>query len=375
MYRTLLLSSCLALALPLSAQSVRVVPGGSGEWAIASAGSDGNRAMIGVSTSSGSRRDTLGVLISSLSSGGPAEKAGLTEGDRIQSINGVSLRVSRDDAGDDEMGGIMQRRLTRELGKAKAGDEVTLQVWHDGASKSYKVKTVVADELNRPSASAIKRDERAVLGINFSITGSKRDTMGVFVTSVSEDGPAEKAGIMEGDRIAAINGVSLKMSKDDLEDSWVASSRLSRLSREVGKGKPGDVVELTVVSGGRARPVKVTLAKASSLKEGGSSGFMFLRSPEAPMAPMAPMPPMSGMTFTVPTPPSAPHAPSIQYRSFDGDAAVIQLQMDGVRKTIEQTLRSELPKARIEMQRSMESARKQLQDMRVTYSRTRTVRM
>ena len=33
----------------------------------------------------------------------------------------------------------------KEAGKVKAGDEVNLQVWHDGASKSYKVKTVAAE--------------------------------------------------------------------------------------------------------------------------------------------------------------------------------------------------------------------------------------
>jgi len=200
--------------------------------------------------------------VSAVTEGGPAEKAGLTEGDRIQSINAVSLRVSRDDAGDDEMGGIMQRRLSRELGKVKAGDEVTLQVWHDGGSKSYKIKTVAADELSPRRRAA---DERAVIGIGFSLTGSKRDTAGVFVNSVTEDGPAEKAGIIEGDRIAAVNGVSLKVPKDDLEDGWASSSRLNRLSREVAKAKPGDVLELTVVSGGRARAVKVTTVKASSL--------------------------------------------------------------------------------------------------------------
>src|SRR5450830_364911 len=257
MRRTLLVVSSLATlgTAPVAAQSVRVISPGPNRIVLANAEDDG-RAMIGVSTSSGSKRDTLGVLVSSLTASGPAEKAGLSEGDRIQSINGVSLRVGREDAGDGEMGGIMQRRLTRELGKAKGGDEVTLQVWHDGASKSYKVKTMAADELS-PSRRKISSDDRAVIGIGFGLTGSKRDTAGVFVNSVTENGPAEKAGIVEGDRIAAINGVALKMSKDDLEDGWVANSRLNRLSREVAKAKPGDVLELTVVSGGRARAVKV----------------------------------------------------------------------------------------------------------------------
>lgn len=373
MRRTLLVVSSLATlgTAPVAAQSVRVISPGPNRIVLANTEDDG-RAMIGVSTSSGSKRDTLGVLVSSLTANGPAEKAGLSEGDRIQSINGVSLRVGREDAGDGEMGGIMQRRLTRELGKVKAGDEVTLQVWHDGASRNYKVKTIAADELN-PARRKISSDDRAVIGIGFGLTGSKRDTAGVFVNSVSEDGPAEKAGIVEGDRIAAINGVSLKLSKDDLEDGWVANSRLNRLSREVAKAKPGDVLELTVVSGGRARAVKVATVKASSLKGYDGGGFTIFRSPEGAMTPMPPMPPMPGM---VPHASTAPRAPMVRWRTFD-DAdigAEVRIELDGVRQEIERVMRDELPRVKAEMRLGLEQARKQLQAARITM-RTGTVRM
>jgi S1-C subfamily serine protease len=381
MRRTLLVAGTLAavvtapLIAPVAAQSVHITSPAQNRIVLTHMEDDG-RAMIGVSTSSGGKRDTLGVLVSAVTEGGPAEKAGLTEGDRIQSINAVSLRVSRDDAGDDEMGGIMQRRLSRELGKVKAGDEVTLQVWHDGGSKSYKIKTVAADELSPRRRAA---DERAVIGIGFSLTGSKRDTAGVFVNSVTEDGPAEKAGIIEGDRIAAVNGVSLKVPKDDLEDGWASSSRLNRLSREVAKAKPGDVLELTVVSGGRARAVKVTTVKASSLKGANEGGFTFFRSPEggmaalAPMPPMPPMPPMAGM---VTRPPKAPQPPTVRYRSFDDAAGDfnVRVEMDGVRREIERVMREELPRAQVEMRQGLEQARKELQAARMKV-RTGTVRM
>jgi hypothetical protein len=246
-------------------------------------------------------------------------------------------------------------------------------VWHDGASKSYKVKTVAADELNpvRRKASA---DDRAVIGIGFGLTGSRRDTAGVFVNSVTEDGPAEKAGIVEGDRIAAVNGVSLKMSKDDLEDGWMANSRLNRLSREVTKAKPGDVLELTVVSGGRARAVKVTTAKASSLKGYDEGGFTYFRSPGAAIAPMPPMPPMPGMA---PHAPTAPRAPMVRWRSFDdADAGVdVRIEMDGVRREIERALRDELPRAKVEMRQGLEQARKELQAVRMKVRTGGTVSM
>ena len=361
-------------AAPLAAQQVRVYT--NADRRMAEAG--GDRAMIGVSTASGSKRDTLGVLVSSVTEGGPAEKAGFSEGDRIQSINGVSLRVNREDAGDDEMSGIMQRRLTRELGKVKAGDEVTLQVWHDGASRSCKLKTVAADELYKPAMARTANEDRAVLGIGFGLTGSKRDTAGVFVNSVTEDGPAEKAGIVEGDRIAAINGVSLRQSKDDIEDGWIANSRLNRLTREMQKVKAGDAVELTVISGGRARQVKVTSAKASTLKKEGGRSFTIFRSPDAPMAPMAPMPPMSFAVPAVPKAPAAPRAPRapvIRYYDLDGNESAVHLQLDDVRAEVERTLKLEMPRVRYETQRALDAVRRGLEEVRLTGRAGRTIRM
>lgn len=108
---------------------------------------DSDRAMLGIATGSSGRRDTLGLFIESITDGSPADKAGLEEGNRIASINGVNLKVAKEDAGEPDMAGAMTNRLIREMRKIKAGDEVTLQVWADGHYKTVKVKTVAAKEL------------------------------------------------------------------------------------------------------------------------------------------------------------------------------------------------------------------------------------
>jgi len=46
--------------------------------------------------------------------------------------------------------------------------------------------------------------KRAALGLQLSPTGTARDTLGVFVSSVTPKGPAENAGIIEGDRIVSV---------------------------------------------------------------------------------------------------------------------------------------------------------------------------
>ena len=64
----------------------------------------------------GTRRDTLGVLVSSVASGSPADQAGLQQRERIAEVNGMSLRVSRrEDVGSKDAEDLVFRRLAREL--------------------------------------------------------------------------------------------------------------------------------------------------------------------------------------------------------------------------------------------------------------------
>jgi predicted metalloprotease with PDZ domain len=271
-------------------------------WTIG--GDDEDRAVLGVGTSSGGERDTLGLLITSITSGGPAEQAGLEEGNRIAAINGVKLALSSADAGEPDMSGILSRRLTRELRKVKPGDNVELRVYDDGQFRTVRVKTIAAADLpSRRRITQIDLDDRPVLGLGLGTSGSKRDTIGIFVSSVMESGPAEKAGIYEGDRIAAINGVDVRVRSEDAGDAQIAGSRIQRFRREIAKAKPGDNVELRVWSDGGYKTVRVTLGKASDFRNtrrGMSFHFdgddiAFPRVHVAPMAPMPPMPPMGPM--------------------------------------------------------------------------------
>lgn len=166
--------------------------------------------MIGVTTVGASdRADTLGLRIESVEKGSPAEKAGLKPGDRLQSVNGLNLRADRADAGQDDYAGVLNRRLQREVQRTKTGESIELRVLSGGATKTVRVTPVKGSEfLEAEEGGMLWRTEsgdRAVLGITITSTGTSRDTLGIFVQAVTKDGPAEKAGIFEGDRIAAIN--------------------------------------------------------------------------------------------------------------------------------------------------------------------------
>jgi len=123
--------------------------------------------------------------------------------------------------------------------------------------------------------------KRAALGLQLSPTGSMRDTIGVFVARVTPKGPAENAGIIEGDRIVSINGVDLRVNSADAGDSYASDLPTRRLMREVGKITPGRVVTLRVWSAGRIRDVNVTAGRASDMR---GEGFgMMLGGPEGMM--------------------------------------------------------------------------------------------
>src|SRR5439155_26601325 len=89
---------------------------------------------------------------------------------------------------------------------------------------------------------------------------------GVFIISVEDAGPAAKAGIEEGSRIASINGVDVRGHRSSDEDEFVfRTSSVSRLEREVSRLKPGDNVDLRVYFGGQYRNIKLTAGRMSDL--------------------------------------------------------------------------------------------------------------
>ena len=128
---------------------------------------------------------------------------------------------------------------------------------------------------NRTECNVLRRSsidsvmmKRAALGLQLTSTGTARDTIGVFVSRVTPKGPAENAGIVEGDRIVSINGTDLRVSAADAGDSYAGELPGRRLSRAVEKLTPGNVVTLRVSSGGRIHDVQVTAGRASDLRDG-----------------------------------------------------------------------------------------------------------
>ena len=234
-------------------------------------GDDQPRAVLGLSIgASTSSRDTLGLIVTSVAPNGPADRAGIQEGDRIASINGVSLRLAPSDAGDFDVGNAMSRRLTRELSRLRPGDDVDLRVYSDGRTRTFRLRTADSDSLySRRRVSRAEMDDRATLGFGIGATGSRRDTLGVLVMFVDDSGPAGRAGLEEGNRIAAIDDIDLRANRDDAGDTFTATSKVRRLQREVSRLHPGDNVDLRVYANGEFHTVRLRAARAADLPRRG----------------------------------------------------------------------------------------------------------
>ena len=282
-----------AVATPCDAQpreerEVRITRAPAGGMTIVRGG-PANRAVLGVTLAEGSRADTAGVRLESVAPNSPAAKAGLKAGDLITEINGVSLKVSREDAEDPASEGLAQRRLQRVMGRAKPGDDVKLQVRSGTATRAVTVKAAAEEELEQSVAQVQERiitrspdgvvterrtggRPRGAVGVTIGSAGNARDTLGLFVNSVVTGGAAEKAGIIEGERIAAVNGMDVRVPREDVDDDQMASARVDRFVREIQKTEPGKTVAMRVWGNGRYRDVTVTVQKAEGLPGGATMG-------------------------------------------------------------------------------------------------------
>ena len=231
-----------------------------------------NGAVMGIELTTGSLADTLGLDVSSVTPDGPADKAGVVAGSRLQAINGVSLLISADDARDPMTADAGYRLLQRVLRDVDVGDSVTVQLLTNGRVENKRVATTDAASLRGHAVPAMRSFAavagRASLGLSVGSAGNARDTLGVFITRVTGGGPADLAGVMEGDRIASINGVDVRVPPEDVADPAAARARVSRFERELRDVEVDDVVLLRVYRDGRYRDVSATAVARSEVNDG-----------------------------------------------------------------------------------------------------------
>jgi serine protease Do len=162
-------------------------------------------------------KEVHGVLVRSVSPGGPAAKAGIQPGDVIVALNGKPT--------DDE------NELRNEIAAMSPGTTVTLTIWRNG--KQQDVHATLA-ELTSQSARSTEQQGGGQSNVKLGVSvvpltpqlagqvGVPRNTQGVVVASVDPSGPAAQAGIQAGDVIEQVNRQPVR-TPEDVEKALAAS--------------------------------------------------------------------------------------------------------------------------------------------------------
>ena len=99
--------------------------------------------MIGLSVAaSGGPRDTLGLLIATVTRDGPADRAGITTGSRILAVNGLQVRLAPADIGRRAAADSALLKFDRALRVTPPGRDVMLRVAGGGLTRLVSVPVV-----------------------------------------------------------------------------------------------------------------------------------------------------------------------------------------------------------------------------------------
>jgi serine protease Do len=172
-------------------------------------------------------KEKEGVLVAQVHQGTGAEKAGLTSGDVIKSVDDKAVKNTSE--------------LIKEIQKKKVGQTVKLSVIREG--KPTTIEIITSPMPDKPEAMKEKEIEEKLgarvqeltpqLAARYRISNEIK--RGVVVTSVEDGTPADDMGLQEGDVILEINRKKIETPKDfekAMKDANLEKGIIFRLHRQ-----------------------------------------------------------------------------------------------------------------------------------------------
>jgi serine protease Do len=176
-------------------------------------------------------QDKSGVLVASVVSGDPADRAGIQPNDIITEVEGKKVTTSRD--------------LTNLAAKLDVGDTAKVTVLRDGRQKTFDVK-VGKRPLTMAAVSDHQRQKKEG-EYGFQVTEltpqvaqryNIKETTGVIVVDVDPDGKGQAAGIQQGDLIIEVNRKNVASVEDfnNLIDHYKKGDGINLLVKRMNGG-------------------------------------------------------------------------------------------------------------------------------------------
>lgn len=131
-----------------------------------------------------------GALVTEISPGSAAEKAGIQSGDILVGINGRKVNSASD--------------MRNQIGLLRAGSDVKLTVYRNGVKLSVKAKLAVPEALKVAGDELHPNFAGAILGVSEQLN-ERYGRPGIVVMSVQNRSPAWSTGLREGDFIPSVN--------------------------------------------------------------------------------------------------------------------------------------------------------------------------
>jgi serine protease Do len=225
--------------------------------------------------------EAKGFLVTDITAGSPADKAGVRGGYKIDDINGMEIAL-----GGDIIVGIDNntvRKIDDILSylerEKKVGDEVQLSVLRDGKIQEtlptiLEVRPGSADQIQQPPQQEQQEQQNqgkpGWLGLSGTAVtpeiaqamGLPPDTKGYLVLEIIADGPADKAGIRGGYKIDNVNGREIALGGDiivGIDNTTVTTPE--NVVTSLKEKQAGDTVQLGILRDGQSNRVELTLGE------------------------------------------------------------------------------------------------------------------
>jgi serine protease Do len=239
--------------------------------------------------------EARGFLVTDITSGSPADKAGIRGGYKIDDIDGMEVRL-----GGDIVIGIDNntvRKIDDILSylerEKKAGDDVQLSVLRDGKllqtlPTTLAIRPSPTSQIQQSSQQEQQQDQNEGKPAWLGLSGTEvipdiaqamnlsLDTKGFLVTEIVADGPADKAGILGGYKIENINGNEIALGGDIIVrmDNVTVTTPESISTYLSNEKHAGDTVQLGIIREGQSNQVNMTLGEIpQSLQDGQGGGL------------------------------------------------------------------------------------------------------
>ena len=228
-------------------------------------------------------KEAKGFLVTDITLGSPADKAGIRGGYKIDNINGRDIALGGDIivAIDNTTVRKIDDILSYLEREKNVGDNIQLTVLRNGSIQETQSTTLVArpdsTSLLQPSSQKEQQQRQQKQGkpgwlgisgtaVNPEIAqamGLRADTKGFLVIEIIAGSPADKAGIRGGYKIDNVNGRDIALGGDIISriDNQTVTTLENILTYLSNEKKAGDTVQLGILRDGQSSQVNVTLGE------------------------------------------------------------------------------------------------------------------